>query len=158
MAVSNFDDFCASLCELVGVKPPLFEDDGAPVRRFALTLGDVFVEFTEGLTHDEPGLVMSLKFGAPPSDKKLEVLDALMAANFELATEGAGAPSFAIDADSGEVWLNQWLTLTRVDAQDVYARMLEASSAVAEWRETYFLDEPVRTAPAESQLLPMSCA
>jgi hypothetical protein len=152
MSMASFEDVCTSLCELIGVEPPLLQPDAMGAVGFTVTYRQAVVAFEQAQFGSDAGLVMTVEFGAPPPEQELEVLRHLLDANFLMG--GAGAPAFERDPASGRISLRRSLLLSQVAVQDLYGDIAEAAEAVAQWRDAHFLDDddvPHET-PAASEL------
>ncbi len=133
MPAATFKDFCLMLCSLIDVTPPDLTPDAQGVVGFTVDCQGASVNFMEGEYGSEPGLLMSVMFGAPPADQELEVLRSLMDANFLLA--GMMAPAFVRNPATGEIALHQSYLLSQVDVQGIYQGIANAAAAVEAWRE-----------------------
>lgn len=133
MPAATFKDFCLMLCSLIDVTPPHLTPDSRGVVGFTVDCQGASVNFMEGEYGGEPGLLMSVMFGAPPADQELEVLRSLLDANFLLA--GMMAPAFVRNPSTGEIALHQSYLLSQVDVQSIYRGIANAAGAVQAWRQ-----------------------
>ena len=140
MAVVSFDDFCHSICGLIGVEPPSLEPEPDGTVGFTVTYHDASVGFMKADREGEEGLLMMVEFGIPPPEKESDILRVLMDANFRMT--GVGTPAFTRNPDTGEIALHYGFLLSQVDVQNVYQGIATAAETVAHWRSNYFLDEP----------------
>jgi hypothetical protein len=150
MPSTTFEQFCVDLCALVDVPPPELGDEAQGERGFTIGLGGAEVSFRDGALGHLAAVMMSTRFGAPPADMESEVLRALMDANHELA--GIGSPAFVRDPANGEISLVSTILLSDVDVQAVYASLVRATQAVAEWDETHFLAPAMGMGDSEAML------
>jgi hypothetical protein len=139
LAVPSFEDFCESICKLIGVQPPSLSEGEEDELAFEVTLDDVQVEFAQDASAGEPGFLMSIQFGPPPAELEATVLAELMNANFELA--GVGTPWFSRSRRTRDVYLHKAYTLAQADVHDIYASLARAAGASLQWRKTYCLEQ-----------------
>ncbi len=132
MPFTDFTDFCASLCTLIGVEPePLVPDEDGIVG-FTANCDGVDIGFMEAHSGDEPGVVMMADFGNADEATELEVLRELLNTNFLLS--GIAAPAFVRNPITGELAFHQSWLLSQVSAQDAYERMANAADVVHRWK------------------------
>jgi hypothetical protein len=139
MAIATFDDFCDSICDLIGVAAPTLEPDASGLVGFTVTHHETAISFLKADRGDEPGILMMVDFGAPPADKAPAVMLSLLDANFLMM--GVGAPSFGRNPATGEISLQQSFLLSQVDVRNIYQGIANAADTVATWRKTNFHDE-----------------
>jgi hypothetical protein len=137
MPAANFDDFCTSLCTLIGVPPPVLEPDANGVIAFTVIHRDARIAFVDRARGNQPGVLMIVEFGAAPPEKELEILRGLMEANFLMT--GVGAPAFVLNPLTREISFHQSYLLSEVDVPAVYQGLATAANAVHEWNEDHFL-------------------
>jgi hypothetical protein len=140
MAVSSFEDFCASLSGLMGVDPPPLQPDDMGAVGFTVIYRDARIGFMRADFGADPGLLMMVEFGAPPPEQELQILRHLLDANFLMG--GMGAPAFERDPATGEISLRHSFLLSQVSVQGVFQDIADAAEAVANWRESHFLEAP----------------
>lgn len=145
MALTSFDDLCASLCSLVGIDAPQLAPDEDGVVGFTITLDEVDIGFVQGARDGEPGMLMVANFGAPDEASEVRVLRELMSANFLLS--GVGAPAFVRNPVTREFSLHQSWLLSQITAQDLYQTTLRAANAVKLCKAGSFLRPPGQHEP-----------
>ena len=154
MPVTSFDDFCASICDLIGVDPPPLEADANGVVGFTVTHREARIAFVERERGNQPGVLRIVEFGAAPAEKELQVLRGLMEANYLMT--GVGAPAFVLNPVTGEISFHESFLLSEVDVQAVYQSIATAADAVDEWKKTHFVDaSPTHEAPANAGGVPL---
>jgi hypothetical protein len=136
MGVADFEDFCSSLCELIGAPAPALVPDPNGLVGFTVDFEETSIGFLKGQRGNEPGVLMMVGFGIPPKDKEAAVWRSLVDANFLMA--GIGSPAFARNTVTGEVSLQQSFTLSQVDLQDIYQGIANAAYAVTTWKKSDF--------------------
>ena len=157
MEVANFEEFCNSLCTLLGLPPPSLEPDANGIVGFTVTYRDTRIGFMEVERANGAGLGMIVEFGPPPLENELNALRTLLDANFLLL--GAGAPSFARNPLIGEITLNYSYLLSEVDVHGVCRSISAAADAVANWKENpmseaALLDEALGAAAPPVRAMP----
>lgn len=148
MAASSFEDFCTSLCDLIGVVPPVLAPDAHGVTGFTVVYREATIGFVKDERSAQAGLLMVVELGAPPPDKELDILRRLMDGNFTML--GVDSPAFARNPTTGHLWLCHTFQLAQLDVQQIFQGISTAADVVDGWRTHYFLDEPLPQTPAGS--------
>jgi hypothetical protein len=138
MALQSFEDFCTSLCAVLGVDAPPLDPDMYGDVGFTVTYRGAHIGFTQSGHGEARAALMSVTFGLPPPDKEAEILRALMEANYLMAR--FGAPAFMRNPVTGEISLHYCMQLSQVDIPTVYSSIAHAAEAVAEWNKGHFLE------------------
>jgi|JI10StandDraft_1071094.scaffolds.fasta_scaffold100976_2 hypothetical protein len=141
MASSSFEDFCTSLCELIGVMPPALEPDAHGTTGFTVVYREATIGFVKDERAAQAGLLMVVELGAPPPDRELDVLRRLLDGNFTML--GVGSPTFARNPSMGHLWLCHTFQLAQLDVQRIFQGISAAADVVDSWKSHHFLDEPL---------------
>ncbi len=140
MASSSFEDFCTSLCALIGVLPPGLAPDAHGVTGFTVVYREAAIGFVKDERGEQAGLLIVVELGAPPPDRELDVLRRLMDGNFTML--GVDSPAFARNPSTGHLWLCQSFQLAQLDVQRIFHGISAAADVVDSWKLHHFLDEP----------------
>jgi hypothetical protein len=132
LAVASFDHFCAAICQLMGVDPPTLAPDPRGLAGFTVNYRNVGVGFVKTQRGSETGLLMLVQFGMPSPRDELECLRNLLNSNFHMT--GPGAPAFALDPATGDVWLIHSFLLSQVSVRAIFEDIAAATDAVPNWR------------------------
>lgn len=150
MAVLDFDDFCTSLCELIGVPPPPLAPNAHGVVGFTVTCRLAQIGLVSDTRGHEPAVLMVAALGAAPAQDELLVLRALLQANYTAL--GLAAPSFMRDM-AGGLWQCHVFALAHLQVQTVLQALEAAAATVEAWQSHHFLEPSTAQASALPQPL-----
>jgi hypothetical protein len=123
------DEFCL----LTGIAQPSVITDGGTVH-----IDEVAFSLLHDARIDDALLFVYADFGALPRGRELHAAIMLLEANLFLYS--GSAPTFAISPGTDRVVMAHHCSLTRIDASELRALLLNMAAKARQWRGDYFLD------------------
>lgn len=162
MSLSDFNDLCTSLCDLVGVDAPSLQRDEHGTLAFTITVDEVDTGIVFDDAAPEPGALLITSLGIPDESIERQLLRRLLDTNFIVS--GVHSPSFNRNPATGEIALHQPCLLSHVTAQDIYDKLIRATKIKLQWDAGVFANSldlahsadhfPDSSAAAENRFAP----
>ena len=131
MAVANFEELCAGLCELAGFGPPRLQADPHGTLAFSMRLNGVVVSALQ-LKDAARTAVLVAEMGTPDEDKSQTMWSSLLMANAFLP--GPHAPHFSRRPRSGESIMQWACCLDSISVTEAYQRVTRMVHVTQRWR------------------------
>lgn len=132
MAYPDVQALAGALCTLAGAPSIELSEDERGAQGFHLNIEGVVVNLSHVHAVDPDSVFVIACIGQPPPEHELLVWRALAEANFLLI--GANSPVFSRDPVTGDVLLQQAVSLARVDAASLYGFIARLAAYAARWR------------------------
>lgn len=104
-----------------------------------LALDGVNFTLVNASIEDFDAIGLYCDFGAPPSQKRVAVLERLLEINLSL--HGFNTPLFTLNSESGHILLARVVPIEGLSALELMNLMNDYAVQAREWRENFFLED-----------------
>jgi hypothetical protein len=140
MAISGFEEFCRSFCELAGIRVPALAPDAEGLWAATVRMRGVSATLMHHEQHSPGSVCLVAELGAMPEHEALAGWQALMQAN--LCMTGHDGPVYSRHPTTGAALLQWACPLARATATGVVERVTALVDVVTQWRDGRFTADP----------------
>jgi hypothetical protein len=135
----KFSDLCEGIFRELGHPPPEMTHDVTMPLGITVEIDGVLFEVVHASDVGPEHLLIECQFGPIPTERRIQILAALLQMNQILMQSGTGA--FSANADT-ITYTNQQ-SLESVEAASILKEMAQIAQQVKHWRTGYFLDDAI---------------